>query len=136
MQNTWDLSCSEHLQPKETYQNAAQRGLREELGILLQVDASPSPAEAAASASPQSPQLELVVPDFLQRFKYDSAGVTDSEFVQCWRLKNYDGPINIDNVEVCEIQWRKMDDVWQEIQEKPELFAPWLVDSLTRCRKA
>ncbi len=29
----WDCSCSEHVKPQESWENAAQRGLKEELGI-------------------------------------------------------------------------------------------------------
>ena len=29
----WDLSCSEHVRVRESFENAATRGLREELGI-------------------------------------------------------------------------------------------------------
>lgn len=36
---SWDLSVGEHLQPGETYEHAAYRGLEEELGIKAEAGA-------------------------------------------------------------------------------------------------
>lgn len=34
----WDLSCSEHVKPDESFEKAAKRGLKEELGIEIQLE--------------------------------------------------------------------------------------------------
>lgn len=34
----WDLSCSEHVRPGESFEEAAKRGLKEELGIEIKLE--------------------------------------------------------------------------------------------------
>ena len=36
--SAWDLSCAEHLMSGETYREGAARGLKEELGLDIQLD--------------------------------------------------------------------------------------------------
>eukprot|EP00884_Botryococcus_braunii_P009334 jgi/Botrbrau1/18401/Bobra.0469s0003.2 len=43
----WDLSLAEHLKPGETYGEAVQRGLTEELGIEVPANALKGPLQAA-----------------------------------------------------------------------------------------
>ncbi|KAL0033777.1 hypothetical protein WJX77_004816 [Trebouxia sp. C0004] len=79
----WDLSIAEHLAPGETYLQAAARGLHEELGIGCR------PADLQGPMAPNHAR-KLEVP----------GQFCDSEFVECYRLDAYDGPIDTDVDEI------------------------------------
>lgn len=111
----WDLSCSEHLQPKEGYGAAALRGLREELGI-----------DTAAA------NLQRLLPAFLQENSYPELKVVDREFVEVWKLPHPTGQVNIDQVEVVDFRWLRLDTLAAWLAKTPEDFAPWVLDTFSR----
>eukprot|EP00035_Acanthoeca_spectabilis_P026309 m.462163 g.462163 ORF g.462163 m.462163 type:complete len:227 (+) comp22534_c0_seq1:67-747(+) len=112
----WDLSCSEHLQPSETYLAGAVRGLQEELGI---------------SCDPTD--LTQIVDTFQQNFDYQELGKFDREFVQCFLLENYDGPVQVDAVEVVDSKWLPSKEVI-EFATSGGTGAPWFLDTMERIR--
>mmetsp|Transcript_23789 Transcript_23789/g.62223 ORF Transcript_23789/g.62223 Transcript_23789/m.62223 type:complete len:204 (+) Transcript_23789:124-735(+) len=116
----WDLSCAEHLQPSEAYRAAAARGLEEELGI---------------PRGPPSDGLTQVLPAFLQDNAYPHAGKIDREFVECYLLADYDGPITLDGVEVVESKWIAATEA-HAFASARENAAPWFVDTMSRLRAA
>ena len=126
-QNTWDLSCSEHLTPGETYEEAVLRGLHEELGLGSSSSTSPSTAPAIF--------ITRVVPSFLQSIKYNDIGVWDQEFVEIWEAHS-DAPIQPDGKEVVEVKWVNMQELYEDILDRSSQYAPWLLDSLARYRIA
>mmetsp|Transcript_39147 Transcript_39147/g.84841 ORF Transcript_39147/g.84841 Transcript_39147/m.84841 type:complete len:171 (-) Transcript_39147:97-609(-) len=67
----WDLSCAEHVQPGESYEAAARRGLLEELGVV------------------DPPPLRQLHAAFLQENEYPALGKIDREFVEVWSLPRY-----------------------------------------------
>eukprot|EP00040_Diaphanoeca_grandis_P014928 m.75858 g.75858 ORF g.75858 m.75858 type:complete len:233 (-) comp24833_c1_seq1:60-758(-) len=111
----WDLSCSEHLQPHEEYEQAALRGLYEELGVPL-----------------FSTPVTRILPAFLQENYYTDVGVIDREFVECWFAK-YDGEIKVDGLEVVECKWIRWQQFLHFAQSGGEMqWAPWVIDSVGR----
>eukprot|EP00041_Stephanoeca_diplocostata_P022776 m.546184 g.546184 ORF g.546184 m.546184 type:complete len:272 (+) comp22150_c0_seq4:352-1167(+) len=114
----WDLSCAEHLQPGESYAEAAVRGLHEELGVPLSHDA----------------QVRRKLSAFLQTNTYPSIGAIDREFVECY-FASYSGPIQIDGLEVVDHKWIDAANVVAFIRENPTV-TPWFADTAARLEAA
>eukprot|EP00295_Goniomonas_pacifica_P051240 CAMPEP_0175897956 /NCGR_PEP_ID=MMETSP0108-20121206/999_1 /TAXON_ID=195067 ORGANISM="Goniomonas pacifica, Strain CCMP1869" /NCGR_SAMPLE_ID=MMETSP0108 /ASSEMBLY_ACC=CAM_ASM_000204 /LENGTH=181 /DNA_ID=CAMNT_0017219295 /DNA_START=92 /DNA_END=640 /DNA_ORIENTATION=+ len=112
----WDLSCAEHVQPGESYEAAARRGLLEELGVV------------------DPPPLRQLHAAFLQENEYPALGKIDREFVEVWSLPRFEGEVKIDGVEVVEWRWVKREDLEQELSLQPGTFCPWVRDTLDRIR--
>jgi len=106
--NCWDLSCAEHLQPGEPYKQAAQRGLQEELGIAAPITSGP------------------LGPNHLRETR--EAGLIDREFVESYRLDNYDGPVQVDPTEVAEAKFFPLVEIHKLASEAPQTFTPWFLD--------
>lgn len=111
----WDLSLAEHLAPGETYRQAAARGLAEELGI----DCDPR-----ALQGPMTPNhaRKLEIP----------GKFCDSEFVECYRLAAYDGPLDPDDDEVFSIQWTSLQQLKQHAASSSSTYTPWLLVEMQR----
>jgi len=113
----WDLSAAEHLNPKETYADAALRGLEEELGVDPQ-------------AVKQS--LEQVLPPSLHSLHLKTASgrqINDQEFVPLYRC-DYEGPVHPDNVEVSETRWVSEQTLLEEVHADRSKFTPWFIETL------
>jgi isopentenyldiphosphate isomerase len=101
----WDLSAAEHLKPGETYEEAALRGLQEELGI-------------------EGVSVEPLGGVAVSRVEVPEAGVRDYELQQSFRVL-YDGPVVPDPVEVAEIRSISLPELAAAFAERPEEFTPW-----------
>jgi isopentenyl-diphosphate Delta-isomerase len=101
----WDLSVAEHLQPRETYEQGATRGLREELGVELTV-------------------LERV--GVVTRAQLDIAelGVKDYELQQSFRGV-FDGALQPNHDEIAEVGTFDLAELNAAFVEGPEDFTPW-----------
>jgi len=102
--NRYDLSVSEHLAEGETYNSAAIRGLREELGITN------------------------VALKRLMRFKMNY-GPNDnmiSELYEC----HYDGPIQIDKRETQSLETFSLSEIKEMLAKDEDKFAPWTKETL------
>lgn len=110
--NMLDFSVGEHLQPGETYEQGAVRGMREELGIV------DNPVESLG----HRPRL---------RFVDEQLGVRDFEILEVFKSV-FDGAIRPDPVEVAQVL--EMDPVTlrRETAANPERFTPWFLDDLRR----
>ncbi len=104
--NAWDISVGEHLKPGETYEQAAHRGLAEELAV--------SGVTLTALGGVVRAQIE--VPE---------SGIRDYELNQTFR-GDYDGPITADPAEVADVQRIKLDALAHAIFVRPDDFTPWL----------
>ena len=67
---------------------------------------------------------------FLQEAEYPHVGKIDREFVECWMLKGYDGPVQLDGVEVVESKWIPSKDV-MAFAASDAHTAPWFLDSMS-----
>ncbi len=117
-QATWDLSCSEHLRPGESYAAGAVRGLQEELGLAV----------------PPAALVPVLAP-FLQEFAYPQLGVTDREFVAVFRLDlaaAAAAAVAVNPAEVAGWDWVAAAAVAARLRAAPQTFAPWVADTLAR----
>eukprot|EP00195_Chlamydomonas_chlamydogama_P005946 CAMPEP_0202906898 /NCGR_PEP_ID=MMETSP1392-20130828/40640_1 /ASSEMBLY_ACC=CAM_ASM_000868 /TAXON_ID=225041 /ORGANISM="Chlamydomonas chlamydogama, Strain SAG 11-48b" /LENGTH=196 /DNA_ID=CAMNT_0049595581 /DNA_START=47 /DNA_END=634 /DNA_ORIENTATION=+ len=112
----WDLSVAEHLQPGESYRDAVVRGLNEELGIEM------------------SSCLHSVVGPLsathLRKLELPSEGIHDYEFVESYRLDNYEGRVTFNEEEVSAVRFAKVSDIQHEMQENPDNFTVWFREEL------
>ena len=107
----WDGCCS-HPGLNETYVQAAERRLKEELGFTCSLK---------------------YVDKFYYRAVYKDVG---SEEEICAILTGkYDGQIAPNPDEIAEHRWIKIEDLEKEMKEKPEFFAPWLKKALPRLQE-
>ncbi len=102
---TWDLSMAEHLQPGETYIQAAHRGLKEELGIVVN------------SLKPVGDRIQ-------NRFIDQERGIYDFEFQQSFQTE-YSGPIYPDRIEVADVKYVSLTELADQVEDNPEKFTPW-----------
>lgn len=110
----WDLSVSEHLKPRESYEEAARRGLQEELGITATV--------------------RLLRDIHTQKNAYPN-GTKDYEIVMLFRAVS-DEHIMLDQEEVAEGVFFRQEEVME--LTKKERMTPWFQDEweyLNRNRK-
>ncbi len=105
----WDCAVGEHLTPGESYEQAASRGVFEELGIKAQPTAIG----------------ELV------RNRWAAQGYDDREIQQAFTLQ-HDGPFDIDLVEVAEIRFFSVAEIREWLQWQPEAFTPWFAPEVAR----
>lgn len=101
----WDLSVAEHLKPGESYEDAALRGLSEEMGI-------------------EGVSVEIVGGVTESRVEMPDAGVRDFELQQAFRLV-FDGPVHPDPIEVAEITFFDVNELAAAFAERPLEFTPW-----------
>jgi isopentenyldiphosphate isomerase len=104
--NAWDLSVGEHLQPGETFEEAAHRGLAEELAVHNVVL---TPLGDVVRGCIEIPELQI----------------RDFEFQQTFRGV-YDGPITADPGEVAAVRRLSLAELAAALAAKPDDFTPWL----------
>jgi isopentenyl-diphosphate delta-isomerase len=108
----WDLSVAEHLKPGESYEQAAARGLREELGVggvrLM-------PLGAVVRAKLELPEQ----------------GVRDYELQQAFRGV-FDGELRPDSAEVYELEAIALAELGPAFAVRPNDFTPWFRASAIR----
>mmetsp|Transcript_19230 Transcript_19230/g.24300 ORF Transcript_19230/g.24300 Transcript_19230/m.24300 type:complete len:181 (-) Transcript_19230:201-743(-) len=102
----WDISCAEHLQPGETYADAARRGLQEELNIT------------------QTDDFERIREPQLHCIDDDEKEIHDHEFTELY-LATYNGDVKIDEVEVAEAKYIGAQVLLDWLQSSPDDFTPW-----------
>lgn len=99
----WDLSAAEHLQPGENFEQAAQRGLMEELGAM----------DVVLTAYPG-----------IYRTKLEQDGVRDWEIQRCY-YGRYAGQITIDPDEVAEVRRVGRAALAAALAQGPNSHTPW-----------
>jgi isopentenyl-diphosphate delta-isomerase len=119
----WDLTVAEHVAPGESYEEAARRGLREELRIPL-----------GAAAEPARPPLDLhfTLPARRRALRYTTAAgarIVDNEFIPLLE-GSYDGSCAPDGDEVAAVRWVAWATVLAEVAADESAFTPWFVETL------
>jgi len=104
--DAWDLSVAEHLQPGETFVEAARRGLEEELSI-------------------RDIEVEAWGREFRFKTVDDEKGIHDYELQQCFRA-TFDGKPQPDAAEVSEVRLMEVEELKRLVEEEPDRFTPWL----------
>jgi len=99
----WDLSAAEHLMPGESYLEAANRGLAEELGITQ------------ITLTPVGPVIKV---------RLELPGVCDCEFQQTFRGVS-DAAVYPDAKEVAAVRTATMAELHQQLELNPGRFTPW-----------
>lgn len=108
--NLLDLSTAEHLRLGESYLAAALRGLNEELGIST-IDLAP---------------IGEVFDSVLNE---PATNIHNCEWQQCF-VGMSDAPLNINPREVTKTSLWEPAELGEAIAAEPELFTPWLRESL------
>ncbi len=108
----WDLSCGEHLIPNEDFEQAAVRGVSEELGITIA-------------------QTDLIALGTLGRYEYldDAKGIHDREMHRCFAVQ-WDGALSIDVSEVDRTRWVSQHELHDDVSAEADRYTPWLVHLL------
>lgn len=100
--NKWTNTCCSHPMLNETYQDAALRRLREELGIAAEIQ-----------------------PIFHFIYKADVGdGLWEHELDHVF-IGNYEGVFQLNPEEVSEIRYITLDDLLQEVSSHPDDFTEW-----------
>jgi len=99
----WSNAVCSHPYPEESYQDAAERRIFEELGF-------------------RTPLTEIL------KFSY-SAEMDNKIWGECELdhvfIGYYDGPVSPDPNEVSEYKWVGIDDLKKELKENPNKYTPW-----------
>lgn len=107
----WANACCSHPRWGETLAEAVQKRMEEELGI------------------PQG----SCVPEEQFSFNYFSQyeGLSEYEIDHVF-LVDYDGPIQVDPDEICDIRWVSFEDLAKEMEENPKKFSTWFLIATPR----
>jgi 16S rRNA (adenine1518-N6/adenine1519-N6)-dimethyltransferase len=97
--NTWDSSAAGHVDSGENYETAANRELREELGIS--------------------------VPELKEIGYLPACEETGQEFVKVYEAM-HNGPFQPQSSEIAAVRWIDIGELAQWMREKPADFAPTL----------
>jgi isopentenyl-diphosphate delta-isomerase len=104
--NAWDLSVGEHLKPGESFEQAAYRGLAEELAVT---NASLEPLGDVVRACFDAPEF----------------GIHDHELQQSFRGE-YAGHVQPNPNEVSEVRLVELETLARGIATDPDDYTPWL----------
>ena len=110
----WDYSVGEHLTPGESYLQAALRGLAEELGVT---GMALEPLGEVQQSRGELPEI----------------GARDYELQQAF-TGVWDGPIEIDPIEVSQVRTVVLAELDHWIHARPHDFTPWLLRDLENYR--
>ncbi len=107
----WDISCSEHLKPNESYKEAALRGLIEELSIKT--------------------SIKILRKKHHQQSKFYKKGqqIIENELVVLYQ-GTYDGKIKMDKNEVYSGKFLSLKKVKTLLLTPETRFTPWAKDEL------
>ncbi len=98
----WANTCCSHPRPGEDVLSAARRRLMEEMGFTCEVE-----------------EVFSVI------YKADVGnGLTEYEYDHVL-IGNWEGEPNPNPEEVCEWEWKNLDEIKEDMEKNPEKYAPW-----------
>lgn len=100
----WDLSCSEHVKPEESFEEAAKRGLQEELGI--------------------DTEFKEIIP--IHRMNNSAGEYHDNELVVTFK-GNYNGEMSFDSEEVSNGKFFNPEEINNLISKGELKVTPWFL---------
>jgi len=103
----WDMSAAEHLKPGENFEQAAIRGVKEELGV-------------------KSTSLKKIG-ERKQRAKFGN--LLDNENVQVFKCY-FEGEITLQEKEIEQGKWITKEQLLEETKKDPKKFSRWLIQDL------
>lgn len=108
----WDISVSEHTKSKESYKQAAQRGLIEELSITS--------------------RTILIRDKHIQKSNFikDGKVIQENELVKLFATM-YDGKIKIEKAEISRGKFVNVKKLKNFFEEKKLKFTPWALDEIS-----
>lgn len=108
--STWpghyDLGIAETVKPDETYKQALERGLSEELGLRV-------------------PKLQLIREKYYQEYFWDTYQIFG--MVCLFKLKSDQQP-TLQDGEVKKVDWMSKKQVTQLVRDQSQLRTPWLIN--------
>ncbi len=104
----WDLSVAEHLQPGESYLDAAHRGLAEELGV-------------------RNVALEPIGEERSAVLEISTLGIIDREFQRCY-FGTSEQAIEPDPAEVAATAYFDLEKLRVAMSQTPGKFTPWFLN--------
>lgn len=102
----WDLSCSEHVKPGESFEEAAKRGLKEELNVEI--------------------KLEEIIPIHRMDSIDKEGKYHDNELIVTFK-GIYNGEVKLDPEEVADGKFFDVLEVNKLIKNKELQFTPWFL---------
>ncbi|MCB1685469.1 MAG: NUDIX domain-containing protein [Pseudomonadales bacterium] len=106
----WDYSVGEHLQPGETFLEAAHRGLEEELGVRE--------SALVCLGEPRKGRAE-----------FPELGILDCELQQAFKGV-HDGPVTANAAEVEKMRAVTLAELERWVSARPADFTPWFLRDL------
>lgn len=105
----WDGTVASHVRKGESYESAAKRRLKEEIGIDVE-------------------------PNYLFKFEYKSKYKdVGTEYEVCAILKvNYNGQFNIDPNEISEYKFVEIEKLKEYVEKNPNIYCPWFLMALDK----
>ena len=100
--NQWTNACCSHPRANETYEEAAKRRLKEELGIDTEI----------------SEKFSFI-------YKADVGGNLWEHELDHVFIGNYEGDFQLNLEEVAEVRYISMENLDQEMKQNPEHFTEW-----------
>ena len=102
----WDFSVAEHLKPGENFEEAAVRGIKEELGV--------DPVELKEFGDTKS--------------HLEADEIKDNEKVKVFKC-DFEGKIKLQEEEVEQGKWVKKQDLLNEMAYNKKRFTPWFLEN-------
>ena len=118
----WTNTVCGHLGPGETEILAAQRRLKEELGIICHSEALAEESQTRSFTAFRMTQVS----DYRYRFT-DKNGIVENEICPIL-VGYYDGEVKPNPLEVENYKWVKWENWLLEIKENPQNWSPWCVE--------
>jgi isopentenyl-diphosphate Delta-isomerase len=109
----WSNTCCSHPRKDETFQQAAERRLYEELGIR----------------TPLTEEFQ-----FIYKAYDDLSGLTEWEYDTVF-TGVYDGQFEFNKEEVAEVRWMQIDELLADIEENPDQYSFWFKVILEEMQK-